>query len=226
MSARAARLLAVPFALLAFVLRIYEALWLEPLTWGIEPSAAGVLAALGLVLGALAVPLLTYRRLTRAAREIPSAWRIDTEGRRFFVEPAPVWKGSFAIMLAWLAPGAIPMERVPHEEQRRIAEFGAYTTAGEILAVLLLLLALVMLLVNRPSLALDADGVTVQWYLRRTGVRWADTPALRIPGRGLAITSRFLAFSIDTYRDDPEARNRIGTIGEADRLESAFRSGG
>ncbi|MEV4275035.1 hypothetical protein [Actinoplanes xinjiangensis] len=225
MSPRAARLLAVPFIVLAFLCRFGAALRLEPLTWGVDPSVLGLPAFLLLSAATLGVPLGIYLLLSRHARVRPSSWRADT-GRRLVVGPTPVGTAFQVILVGWMAGGLIPTERVPGEDQKRVADLGAYTTVMTALAVLALLVAVWIVMGSRPWLALDRDTVTIKRIVRETRIRWEDLPAdlrdLRIPTARLHIAPEFLDFSLRTYREDPARRAAIGTPAETTALESAY----
>src|SRR5690349_3401357 len=155
MSPRAARLLAVPFAVLAFVFRFGAELWLQPLTWDVEPAALGLLAFLLFAAVSLGAPLGTYLLLTGQSRKRPSSWQVDG-GRRLVVGPTP--SGASRMILAgWIAGGLILTERVPGENEKRVADFGVGTTVMTTLAVVGLLAALWIVLSSWPWLALDRE---------------------------------------------------------------------
>ncbi|BEL03494.1 hypothetical protein Q0Z83_016850 [Actinoplanes sichuanensis] len=227
MSARAARLSAVPFVLLAFVLRFVESLWLQPLTWRFESDAAGFLAAILMWTTTLGVPLGIFLLVTRKARKRPVAWDIGATGRRFTAEPAVAGTGVRAVFIGWLAGGLVPTERVPGEERKRIAELGSFTTVMTVLAVVFLLVAIWLVVGRWPWLALDREAVTFRRVFRTTRTPWDDLPAdlvdLKIPGPGLHIDPRFLGFSIHTYQHEPARREEIGTEAEATRLALAHQ---
>ncbi|UQU66846.1 hypothetical protein COUCH_11495 [Couchioplanes caeruleus] len=173
MSARVAMLLAAPFVLVAFAMRLGVALWLQPFTWRVDSFILGLLAFLGLLAISVGIPLAGYLQLTRAARQSPRGWRCDVQHRRFAAGPSPVSTGPWAIVLGWMAGGVFPTERVPNEEHMRIAQLGFMTPVWIGLAVGLLLLAELGLLMGRPRLSLDAEGITVQ-RLRNVRIRWDE----------------------------------------------------
>jgi hypothetical protein len=222
MSARAARLLAVPFVVLACALRFAESLWLQTLTWGIEPGWAGLLVAFAVLGVTLGAPLAGYLLVTRQARRRPAAWEISPDGRRFVAGPSPAGMGASAVAIGWMAGGLVPTERVPGEDQKRIAELGAFTPVMTVIAVLCLLGALWLVVGRWPWLELDREAVTIKRLVRVTRTPWDEIPAdlreLKLPSRSLHITPRLLGFTIDTYRGDPARREAIGTGSEAARL--------
>ena len=63
-----ATLLAAPFAVLAFMLRFGGILWVQPLTWRLDPWPGGLLAYLGVLAVSGGVPVGGWLLLTRAAR--------------------------------------------------------------------------------------------------------------------------------------------------------------
>jgi hypothetical protein len=178
MSPRVAILLAAPFSVLAFVLGLGGKLWLEPLTWSIDPPALGLLAGLGVIVGSGAVPLGGYMLLTRSARRRPRTWQLDISQRRFVALPSPYYTGPSAVVGGWLCGGIVPTERVPDQEHMRIAQLGIETPIfiGVAAALMIMTLATLVLLAvpNRPLLSLDADGMTLQRLGRRVRLPWDE----------------------------------------------------
>jgi len=178
MSSRVAILLAAPFAVLAFVLRLGGTLWLEPLTWSIDPLGLGLLAGLGIVVGSAAVPLGGYMLLTGSARSRPKTWHLDIGRRRFTALPSPYFMGPWAVVMGWICGGIFPTERVPNQEHMRIAQLRVETPILIGVAVTLMITTLVSLVLlavpNRPLLSLDSDGMTLQGLGRRTRLRWDE----------------------------------------------------
>ncbi|UQU67571.1 hypothetical protein COUCH_15415 [Couchioplanes caeruleus] len=247
MSARAAMLLAAPFALLAFAMHVGATLWLQPLTWRIDSFAFGLLAYFGLAVTSFGIPLAAYLLLTKTARQRPPTWHLDELKRRFVAGASPCSTGPLAILFGWFTGGAILTERVPNEEHMRIAQFGVMTTISIVLAVGLLTAIVVRLLMNRPRISLTVEGITVQ-RLRGCGqTRWDELlpggpppPAKRnpntlilytmnaaaggppqpraLPVRDLHVDTAFLANTIRCYVENPDRRAAIGTAGERARL--------
>jgi hypothetical protein len=251
MSARVARLLAVPFAVLAFALRIGETLWLQPFALRIASPDVSLLAYLGLVAASLAVPAGSYLLLTGQARKRRATWQLDDRGRRFTAPASPHWVGPWAIGLGWAAGGLSATERVPNQDRMRIAQLGALTTVSVVLAAAVLALALLMLLVNRPCLHLDPDGITLHRIVTQVRTRWDElmpggppAPAKRdafltlcrvtatpvegparpwkLPARSLHVDPAFFAYTIRRYVDSPERRAGIGSTAELTALQMAF----
>jgi hypothetical protein len=247
MSAGSARLVAVPFVLLAFALRPAERLWAEPLTWRLESAVLGLIVALGFLAVSVAIPIGLYLLVTRPARRRPATWQLDRAGRRF-VAPARSF-GPFAVVAGWTAGGVILTERVPNRDRMRIATFGYGPVNSVALAVVLLAVVLVLLLLGRPVLALDPVTLVVRRVKRPVRIRWdelahagrrstsrrgRDDLALfpevghrsrwTLPAGQLQIDAEFLAYTIRRYVDFPELRAVIGTDAELIALEAAFRS--
>ncbi|MFG1604944.1 hypothetical protein [Actinoplanes sp. NPDC049265] len=246
MSARVAVLIAVPFAVLAFVLRLGGVLWWQPVTWrlGMVP---GMLAFLGAFAASIGIPLAAYLLATRAARRKPATWQLDTTNRRFFAPVSPASAGPRAILLGWIAGAAIPTERMPGHNAMRIAHLGVVTTIGTVVSALLLLAAMLILLLNRPSLSLDPCGLTLYRLVGRTSIPWTNlvpsgprvpgerNPAAlklllrrpgeappqqhRLPVRALHIDTAYLATTIRHYTSDASHRPSIGTVEELAALK-------
>ena len=178
MSARVALLLAAPFAVLAFGVRLGETLWLQPLAWRIHPSVLGLLASLGLLAGSAAVPVGGYLLLARSARRRPRTWHLDLGKRRFDAMASPYGMGPLVIGAGWMCGGIVLTERVPNQDHMRIAQLGVATTISIVVAAALMtaimLLPLLMVVVNRPMLSLDSDGLILQSLWRRTRLRWDE----------------------------------------------------
>jgi hypothetical protein len=178
MSTRVAVLLAAPFAVLAFVLRLGERLWLEPFTWNIRSVVLGLLAFLGLLVGCGAVPLGGYLLLTRSVRRRPKTWHLDAGKRRFAVPVSPYGPGPWAIVVGWLGAGAVPTERVPNEDYVRIAGLGMRTSFSFVVAaapMIFILLCLVLLAApSTPILSLNSEGMTLRGLWRKTRLRWDE----------------------------------------------------
>ncbi|MGK5445677.1 hypothetical protein ACSNN7_28175 [Micromonospora sp. URMC 105] len=104
MTPRTARLIALPFALAAILLRVGIEFWLKPLTWRIDSDAAALLAWAAGTAGSMLVPVAGYLLFTRAARRRPATYRLDPVNRRFTAPAAPAWSGPWAIGAAgWRA---------------------------------------------------------------------------------------------------------------------------
>jgi len=178
MSSRAAVLLAAPFAVLAFVLRLGGTLWLQPFTWSIRPTVLGLLAFVGLLAGSAAVPIGGYLLLTRSARRRPKTWQLDAGKRRFTALVSPYGTGPSAVAAGWLGGGIVFTERVPNQERMRIAQFGVATQLSIITAaalMIIILLSLVLLATpNTPLLSLDSDGMTLRGLWWQTRLRWDE----------------------------------------------------
>ncbi|MGC4748496.1 hypothetical protein ACLQ28_23005 [Micromonospora sp. DT201] len=224
MPLRAARLLVWPFAVTAFALRACAELWFRPLTWRIDPSDAAFVAWVAVLSGTLLVPLAVYALLTRSTWRRPMIWQVDTKKRRFVAPANPTWIGQWSITLGWLAAAFVQTERVVGEDRVRLVQTtGTVALAIAVAAVVLGGIATTLLL-NRPLLALDPDGITTQGLVRRTALRWdrlhpgSPPVANPPPARRLHVDPVFLANTVRHYVEHPEHRPAIGTQRELDRL--------
>lgn len=240
MSARGARLAAIPFVVLAFVLRPVQSLWVLPLSWRVEPVGLSVLLATGVLAFGLLLTIGAYLLLVRRARTRPATWRVDPRRRRFVAPAHPVLSGAYAIVASWVLGGGVITERVPGEDRMRLADFGALTTAGACLVVVAIA---VTLLVERPRLVLDPDGLALRSVLRRLRIRWDELepggpppPVERGPGALVLyrrpatpvtlatplvyVDAAFLAHTIRVYAENPDRRAAIGTEAELAELRA------
>ncbi|MFG3554904.1 hypothetical protein ACGGAQ_10965 [Micromonospora sp. NPDC047557] len=250
MPLRAARLLIWPIAVAAFALRICAELWIEPVTWRIDPRGVALLVWIAAQAACFLVPWAAYALLTRSVRQRPATWEVDA-GRRCFIAPAsPRWIGPWSILLGWLAGGFVPTERVPGEDRLRLADIPGTVALGIGIPVLVLGGIAAVLLMNRPLLALDRDGITMQGIIRRSFLPWnrllaggpmppargaANLTLMRLPatpgGRApvgyplpiarLHVDPAFLAHTIRHYVEHPEHRPAIGAADERERLRAA-----
>ncbi|MFG1837970.1 hypothetical protein ACGFH8_05955 [Micromonospora sp. NPDC049175] len=249
MSLRAARLLVWPFAVAAFALRVCAELWFKPLTWQIDPKGVAFLTWVVVLSGTLLVPWVGYRLLTRSYRR-PATWQADAERNRFVAPASPKWMGPWAMVLGWVAAAFVQTERIAGEDRAQLVQIpGVLALAIAVPAVVLGGIALTLLL-NRPRLTLNPDGITAQGLVSRTFLPWdrlvpggppppprkaATIPLLRVhPVQGkppypyplaagrLHVDPGFLANTIRQYVEHPEHRTAIGTPGELDRLHAAL----
>jgi hypothetical protein len=178
MSTRVAVLLAAPFAVLAFVLRLGGTLWLQPFTWNIHSTVLSLLAFLGLLVGSGAVPAGGYLLLTRSARRRPKTWHLDAGKRRFTAPISPYGPGPWAIAAGWIGGGTVITERVPNQDHMRIARLGVMTSISIVTAATLMIITLLYLVVlaapSAPILSLDSEGMTLRGLWRKTRLRWDE----------------------------------------------------
>lgn len=241
MSPRAARRLAIPFVLLAFVLRPATTLWLEPITWRLGSDALGLLVRCLLSAASLALPLLAYLVVSRPGRQRPATWLLGSSS--FTAGASAKWAAPWTIILGWAAGGLIATERVPDQERMRLTEVQPVATISLVCALLVLGASFILLLLDRPTLTLNAAGLTLQRYLSPVVIGWPaieGPPALErrdrilvlkvqgeskpreLPTDGLHVNPRFLAHTIERYREAPDRRPAIGTTDELRALESGF----
>ncbi|MER6595833.1 PH domain-containing protein [Micromonospora purpureochromogenes] len=249
MTPRTARLLALPLALAAILLRIGVEFGLKPWTWRLDSGAVGLLVLAAALAGSIVAPVAGYLLLTRAVRRRPATFRVDPAGRCFTAPAAPAWAGPWSIIVAWLAGGVLLTERVPGEDKVRFVASGDALVWNVLAVVAVLVFVVLVLLDDRPRLTLDEAGITVRGLVRGRTVRWdrlfpggppapagkafatlvlseqPSTPAGRPVSRSLAVGTAhvdavFLAGSVRHYVEHPEPRSAIGTAPELDRLRA------
>lgn len=251
MSVNRIRLLALPFGLLALALRLATTLWVMPLTWQMRPALVGLPSWLAALAASLAVPVGLYHlSVLRSVPRRPASFRLD---RGTFLAPAaPHDIGGAAIILLWIAGGAVLTERVPGGDRMRLAEFDEAALISILTVVVLSVLAVVLLLVDRPWVALSPDGITVQRLTSRRFIGWPELapggppppPGRRprtlwlyrtngptlggrprpdlLPVGRLRVDPAFLANTIRHYVEQPGRRPGIGTEAELARLRELF----
>ncbi|GAA2706750.1 hypothetical protein [Actinoplanes palleronii] len=240
MSARAAALWAIPFAIVGLLLRV--AAHLTDFTLLVDPFPAGILLellAFGLSVG---LPLAAYLLLTRRDRVAPATWVLDPAGRRIVAGLAPRPAGLTLIGVALWAPLVLDTERVAGESYRQFAGFDPLAVVSLIGAALLFTALAVSVATGRPWVALDRDGIVRQDLFRRDRVGWdeltADQPTwwtrlrtralqvgrIKLPVSSLHIDPTLMAFTIRNYRRVPELREQIGTAESLALLHDAYRS--
>jgi len=220
----------------------------QPFTWR---SAQGVgvhlLVWLGAILCAVAVPFAIFALLSRGYRR-PAEFAIDE--RRFIASSSGVFAGSQAIMCMFFAGGLVATERVPNRDAMRLAEFGWAWLVSAILLSVFVAAAVAFLVVRRPQLLLDSEGLTIRRLLGSTRLAWADlapggplpparrkqrhlqlfrkpplgypnyVPAAAIPIGWLEIDPAYIAAAIRLYVENPEERSTIGTAEGLARLKA------
>ncbi|MET8084598.1 hypothetical protein [Micromonospora sp. NPDC005237] len=251
MPLRAARLLIWPIAVVALALRVCAELWFKPVTWRIHPSGVAFLLWVAAQAACFLVPWAAYALFTRAIRQRPATWEVDVGGRCLVAPASPRWIGPWSIVLGWLAGGFVQTERVPGEDRLRLADDPGTVALSIGVPVLVMGGVAAILLMNRPLLALDRDGITVRGIIRRTFLPWdrllaggpkppargaANLSLMRLPatpgGRApvgyplpiarLHVDPTFLAHTIRHYVEHPEHRPAIGTADERERLRAAL----
>jgi len=238
MSPTALRWCAVPLGVLGFALRLAVTFWLQPLTWQLS-LASGLLAIAAGMAVAVAIPFGIFWLLTGGIRQRPEAFACG-DGR-FTVPASPLYAGSQAMMWMFLSGGAVLTERVPNGDRMRMAEFGFTWPATVIGVGVFWVVALVILLIQRPQLHLESGGLVLRRFLRTTAIAWDElapggplppvkrrarrlrlylnhTPMLGqyaasedVPIGWLHIEPAFLARAIRHYVEHPQDRAAIGT---------------
>lgn len=246
-SLTALRVAAAVLGAVSFGSRLLIDFWLKPMTWGIDSAwrATGIVAA-GHILG-LGLPLALYLLMAlRLSR--PASLRVDTDRREFRIPVSPATGGMQAIAAMILAGSFVFTEPVPGTGRIRLVE-GALAVSIASVAVAAAVAA-GLLLVNRPHLTLDRDGLTYQRWWRRERFDWDNlapggppVPVKRfprfltlpltappmfgwapasaeLPVDRLHADAAFLARVIRHYVEHPDSRAAIGTHDELTRLTS------
>lgn len=239
----------------AFTLRLAATLWVGPLTWHVRPAGVGLAIWLAALAASLVAPVGLYHlSVLRSVPRRPASFRLD-EGA--FVAPAvPHDIGTAAIVVLWLAAGAVLTERVPGGDRLRLAEFDGAALISILTVGVLSVLAVALLLVDRPRVALSPDGLTVHRMTSRRCIGWHELapggppppPGRRprdlwlyrthrlapggrprpdlLPVGRLQVDPAFLAHTIRHYVEQPGRRPGIGTEAELARLCAQLGSQG
>ncbi|MCW3844403.1 hypothetical protein ONA70_30380 [Micromonospora yasonensis] len=246
---RRARILALPFGSLAFALRLAATFWVNPLTWQMRPAGLSLLVWLAGPVVSVAIPVGLYHlAVLRAVPRRPASFQLDNGA---LVAPAsPHDIGTAAIIVLWIAAGAVLTERVPNADQLRLAQIDFAALVSIAIVGLLSALAVALVLVDRPWVALNRDGITVQRMTSRRFIGWPELapggppppPGRRprnlwlyrthgptvggrprpelLPVGQLQVDPAFLANTIHHYVDQPGQRPDIGTEAELDRVRT------
>jgi hypothetical protein len=248
MSPAAVRWAAVPIGLLAFALHLATKFWAFPYSRRFD-FGDRMLIMLGATLVAVVIPFGIYLMICRPARRRPDRFVARDGG--FVVEPSPAFAGSQVILWMFLSGGMVVFERVPGGDSMRLAQHDFTWPALLIGVGIFWTGAAAFLLVQRPRLRLDSDGLTIHRLWAVTRLTWDElapgSPSTTISrrqrhltvhrarqpqfGRGptgadipiyrLHIDPAFLAGAIRHYAEHPGRRAAIGTAQESSRLRQA-----
>lgn len=183
-----ARALAIPFAVLACVLRATHTLVVVPWTARPDVPPAASMAGVAAFLASAVVPVGCYLLLSWPAQRRRPTWEVDRDTRRFVAPATPYWTSPYSVFLGWLLGGLIVVDDSPHEEIRSMAQDPNMMWATTLGIGAGFLAIVTMALVNRPTLLLDAEAVTVRGLFRTTTIGWDDIapgqppPQTRTPG--------------------------------------------
>jgi hypothetical protein len=237
MSAAALRWCAVPLGLLAFALRLANTLWWEPYTWRFSPIV-GTLLSVGVLIVLVGILFGVFALLSRGYRP-PAAFGVGESG--FTVSPSVIFTSAQAIMWMFFGGGLIVTERVPNGNTMRLAEFSSGRVVSLLAVGVFVAVAAAFLVVRRPQLLLDSEGLTIRRLWSNTRLPWDElapggplppakkqrqlqlfrkpppnypnyVPAEAIPVGRLDIDPAFLATAIRHYVEHPESRAAIGTV--------------
>ncbi|WP_436530958.1 PH domain-containing protein [Actinoplanes sp. HUAS TT8] len=189
MAIRTARLLALPFALLACVLRVAGQAWAHPGSF-----RSTFLTFLVVHLISLVLPTVAYVLVTRPVRKRPAAWGPD-----FSAGPNPQTRGILAVVLGWNAGFALV----------QVGDTGGtgLDVFMLVFGLLTLVTAVVVALNERPTVTIGPAGITVRGWFGSRRAGW-DEP-IRLPVAKLHIDPGFLARSLAFYRAHPEHRAEL-----------------
>ncbi|MET7709318.1 hypothetical protein [Micromonospora sp. NPDC005413] len=222
------------------------------MTWRIDPIGVAFLVWAAVLAACFLVPWAGHALLTRGVRQRPATWEVAVGTESFVASASPRGMSPWSILLGWLAAGGVLTERVPGEDRLRLAEIPGNIALSIAIPAVVLAGTAAVLLLNRPRLTLNRDGITKQGRIRRTFLRWdrllpGGPPAPRRSGANLTLMRQpatpggppvpsplptgplhvdptFLADTIRHYVEHPEHRSAIGTQHELDRLRTALTS--
>ena len=207
-------------------------LWWQPVTWRFS-GVVELLLILAAMLVAVGIPFGIFALLSRRYQR-PAEFAADERG--LIVSSSPVFAGTQAILWMFLGAGLIATERVPNGDSMRLADFGFTSLISSILAGVFVAGAVAFLVVRRPQLVLDSEGLTIRRLRSRPRLAWDDlapggplppekktqrhlqlyrkpppnypnyVPADAIPIGWLDIDPTYLAATIRRYVEHPEDR--------------------
>ncbi len=171
--------------------------------------------------------------------------RLDAERGRFVVD-ASRRKVPVGIMFLTLASNALPVTRVENADRMSLNGVPGLLPIAAVTFGVWVLLGVTIIVMNRPRVTLDRDGLQLTHLLRTTRVAWADlaTGSTRVGPKGrtvdvrdavsgrivtlptasLDVDPRLLEIAIRGYLDEPASQGDIGTEAGLQRLASG-RSG-
>jgi hypothetical protein len=195
---------------------------------------------------AIGVPIAIWVVVARPELRRRPTFGLDTTHGRYVVGHHPGRTLTGLLMFCWgsLVP---PVERVPNTDHMRLSTVPGMVPVGAVLLGVAIAFGLTLILLERPVLHLDADGMTfVRFLARRRRVAWSDIAARSVmaqgrgfrvdrivwdasapsrstltalPGNVLQVDPVFLLHAVRVYVDQPERRSEIGTQAGLDRLQ-------
>jgi hypothetical protein len=185
------------------------------------------------------------------SRSHPRQQEFTVGERVFTAPPSAIMAGSQAIVCMFFAGGVVVTERVPNGDSMRLAEFGSAWIVSLIVVSIFVAIAVAMLVVQRPQLSLDPEGLTIRRLRRSARLAWEElapggplppkkkrqaflqlyrkpppnypnyVPTEAVPIGWLNIDPTYVAAAIRHYAEHPEDRAAVGTAAELNRLKSA-----
>ena len=217
---------------------------LDPLTWRLESVPLALGALLLIAAASLGLPLGGYLLLTRRARRRPASWASAGAGS-FAAGAAPRLIGPWSVVVGWMGGGALLVtERVQGTDRVRIASYDTFEWVSTAFFGLALAVVVLAVLLDRPRIVLDRDGIKVHRIGRPLHLRWDELVSSELPGRWehlvvhrvgaggpqpvklpagrLQVDPAFLAHTVRRCRDEPALRVAIGTAAGLTDLQTTF----
>ncbi|MET7422975.1 hypothetical protein [Dactylosporangium sp. NPDC005555] len=222
---------------------------LIPVLWRVESAALGTGLALGVAFLASLAPAAVYLWLSRhQLRRRPATFQQPVDGSAFVASRVPALTGFTAVTLMVPCANALPIERIDGTDRVGLPSDPVLLALFVGLVVVSAGLALACVWLPGPLVRLTAAGITVRGTVRRRDIGWDDLvpggphPPLGrsmrllyraggeqpkrcdVPTQRLAVDPVFLATVVRHYAERSEHRTAIGTLGELERLETAYAS--
>jgi hypothetical protein len=213
----------------------------------LAPSASFGLWYFGSLAVCYGIPFGIWYIVARPELHRPPAFGLDVARSRYVVGVTPrrtMW-GLFMIANGTMATAGI-VQRVPNGDHIRLNPFPGIIPLDATAFGVSIVVALAFILLDRPKLTLDRDGMIVDNVFSRKRIAWNDiapysalleTGILSAGGiwwrsaasgrigttpvrpYGLHVDPVFLLHAVRVYVDRPERRSEIGTRAGLDRLQ-------
>ncbi|HZM78009.1 MAG TPA: PH domain-containing protein [Candidatus Limnocylindrales bacterium] len=220
--------------MLAFAMRVVTTFWVAPLTWDMS-EGVGPLALIAALMASAIIPLGIFSLIHRWDRNRSAGFTVVNG--RLTVGPSLYQAGTQAILMLFFGAGVVPTERDRH--LLRLSESRSDWLVVLSFTGVMVALALACLLVRRPRIDLDPEGLTIRQLFQSTRLGWDQIapgspmvePAKRwwgrmridlkathsyplslsIPIARLNMDPASLVSAIRHYVEHPEDRATIGT---------------